>query len=73
MRELLGYNPADWYWRAADQPGDLWASGRRAWVGEDDAALAAWLAAGGLVTNVPATADVVAALTRAELPDRAPG
>lgn len=42
---LLAYDPADWYWRVATRPGEVYHSARFAFVPDTDAAFLAWVAA----------------------------
>ena len=67
------YVPADHYWRVLD-PGRLWSSARRAYVGDDDKAYVAWRERGGLTTrisNEDELWDVLAEQAPEKLPDDA--
>lgn len=58
MAELNRFTPADWYWKVATVPGQVYSSKTGAFVPENDEAYQGWLSFGRLPTKIDSEASL---------------
>ena len=55
----MPYDPSNWYWVVGDGPSDqVWSSASASYVSSTDAMYLAWVAAGGIATNILDSAEL---------------